>query len=85
MEAMGETALFSLVQVCDHLVVLSILFSSIFCLPLFLILYFTLQGALMTKGLMDRYLAREKLVDHLKERIETAEMEHNKLKASWEV
>lgn len=33
----------------------------------------------MMKGLMDRYLAREKLVDCLKERVENAEMEHNEL------
>ena len=30
-------------------------------------------------------MAREKLVDRLKERVEAAEMERNELKASWEV
>ena len=37
------------------------------------------------KGLMDYCMAREKLVDRLKERVEAAEMERNELKASWEV
>ena len=39
----------------------------------------------MMKGLMDHCMAREKLVDCLKERAEAAEMEWNELKASWEV
>ena len=39
----------------------------------------------MMKGLMDRCMARDKLVDYLKERAEATEMERNKLKASWEV
>lgn len=30
-------------------------------------------------------MAREKLVDYLRERAEAVEMEQNKLKASWEV
>lgn len=37
------------------------------------------------KGLMDRCMACEKLIDHLKEEVETAETEWNELKASWEV
>lgn len=39
----------------------------------------------MMKGLMDHCMAREKLVDRLKERAETGETEHNELKASWEI
>ncbi|KAL0008608.1 hypothetical protein SO802_010110 [Lithocarpus litseifolius] len=39
----------------------------------------------MMKGLTDRCMAREKLVDYLKERSEATEMERNELKASWEV
>lgn len=38
--AMKETAIFSLVQVCDHLLVLSVLFPSVSSLPL----YFTFRG-----------------------------------------
>ena len=37
------------------------------------------------KGLMDRFMAREMLVDRLKERSKAVEMEQNELKASWEV
>lgn len=39
----------------------------------------------MAKGLMDRCLAREKLLDRLQERVKTMETGHNKLKASFEV
>ena len=39
----------------------------------------------MMKGLMDRCMAQETLVDQLKERAESAETEQNELKASWEV
>ena len=39
----------------------------------------------MIRGLMDRCMAREKLVDRLKERVETTGTERNELKASWEV
>ena len=34
---------------------------------------------------MDHCMSREKLVYHLKERVEAAEMEWNELKALWEV
>lgn len=36
------------------------------------------------KGITYRCMAREKLVDHLKERAEVMETERNELKASWE-
>ena len=39
----------------------------------------------MMKGLMDRCIAQEILVDCLKERAKSAEMKRNKLKTSWEV
>ena len=39
----------------------------------------------MMKGLMDRCIAQEILVDRLQERAKSAEMKRNKLKTSWEV
>ena len=39
----------------------------------------------MMKGLMDRCMAREKLVDRLKEKVKAAKMERNELKALWKV
>ena len=77
---MGETDLFSLAQVCDHP-----LFPSIFQLPSSLTMCFTLVGGADDEGLMDHCMSREKLVYHLKERVEAAEMEWNELKALWEV
>lgn len=37
------------------------------------------------KGLMDRCMAREELIGRLKEKAKAAEVEHNELKALWEV
>ena len=39
----------------------------------------------MMKGLMDRCIAQEILVDRLKERAKSAEMKRNELKTTWEV
>lgn len=39
----------------------------------------------MMKGLMDRCMAQETLVDRLNEKAESIEIEWNELKALWEV
>lgn len=49
------------------------------------VLGFILQGVLTMKGLMDRCMAREELIGRLKEKAKAAEVEHNELKALWEV
>lgn len=80
-EAMGETGLFILPQVC--------LFVPFFCSILLLsrsnLRFWFLQGAIMMKGLMNRCASHKTVMSHLREKVEARKTELRELMAWKEV